>query len=97
MTSNRKQINKHEIMWQLNQKNIMRIIHNHTVNGLIGCLANDYATTFTYPAEPCEIKSPVFRAMVDMLTANFIQRHTEKLIEEILDAIEKNETERETP
>ena len=97
MKSNRKQINKDEIMWQLNQKDIMRIIHDHTVSGLIGCLSNDYTTTFAYSETPYKIKSPVFRAMVTMLTSSFMQRHTEKLIEEILNTIEKIEHEGETP
>jgi len=83
---------KNEIMHRLHEKDFMRKIHGQLVNGLVGCMANDYRSSgWAAETSTALLTNSTLRAVVDM-TANFLLHHVaEDLVEEVLNVIEEGE------
>ena len=90
-----KKINKEEVLRKLNERDYLRKLHRVIAEGLVGSMRNEYLMTPT--GDTLERKretfrmtvAPVFRAIVDMLTAFLVGAVAEKLVDEVLEVIDE--------
>jgi len=77
---------KGEILYRLQEKNIMREMHEHTVSGLVGNMQNEYCP-HCWQEPPKHLEYPIFKATINMLVSYLLSGFAEKIIDEVLEII----------
>jgi hypothetical protein len=96
-------IDRDYVLYKLEEKDFMDILHRQIKEGLVGTLRNEYMLTNPM-REPYEkyaeqvhtfVPLPIFHAIVDMMTANLLHSTGRKFIDLICDVLEDKSPQQE--